>query len=90
MRFTTTFASFEEALRAVPELIAQHLAESKRLHEKGDLVMAGAFLEAQQGLEMMAVLVSDEAARAFIAGDPLNGAGYVTEVQSRHWANMFA
>ena len=44
--FTTTFRSMEEVRAAAPEALARHLAQSKELQAKGDLLMAGAFLVA--------------------------------------------
>jgi uncharacterized protein YciI len=69
----------------------KHLNRSKELHEAGQLVMAGAFLDhAGQPLRTMAILVSKEAADNYIAGDPFVQIGMVSSSEIREWANMFA
>jgi uncharacterized protein YciI len=89
--FTTTFKSFAEAQERAPEDIAAHVARSKRLHEQGVVVMAGAFLDRpDEPLSTMVVCTSREAADDYIQGDPFVRKGQVSAWHMREWGNMFA
>jgi uncharacterized protein len=86
---TTSFRSIDEVRRQAPEALRQHMERSRRLHGKGVLLMAGAFLEPADGpISTMAILVSREAAEDFIKGDPFVKLGKVPEWEIREWANM--
>ncbi|HKO23753.1 MAG TPA: YciI family protein [Chloroflexota bacterium] len=88
---TTTYKSLAEAQEHAPEDIAAHLARSKRLHEQGVVVMAGAFLDRpDEPLSTMVVCTSREAADDYIQGDPFVRKGQVSAWHIREWANMFA
>ena len=89
VQLTLAFASLDEVQAREPRLLAEHLEKSKRLHEDGDLLMAGAFLDPAEQLETMAVLRTVDAARRFVDGDPFVHAGYALNVRTRPWANMF-
>ncbi len=59
----TKYKNFEEAKAKAPEQIAAHIARSKELHQKGTLLMSGAFLNNPgEPLSTMGVLSSREAA----------------------------
>ena len=89
--FRTTFKSLAEAQEQAPQDIAAHVARSRRLHEQGVVVMAGAFLDqTDEPLSTMVVCTSREAADQFIEGDPFVRKGQVSAWQVREWANMFA
>jgi uncharacterized protein YciI len=67
----TKYASFEDAKINAAEDIAAHIKRSHELHEKGTLLMSGAFIEKNdEQLSTMAVLNSREAAEEYIKGDP--------------------
>ena len=87
--FTTTFHSMEEVRAAAPEALARHLAQSKELQAKGDLLMAGAFLENGDGpVTTMGVLRTREAAEAYAKADPFVQNGMVSVWTVRAWANI--
>jgi uncharacterized protein len=87
----TRYASFEEGKTKAPDTIAAHLKRSKELHEKGTLVMSGAFLDKNdEPLSTMGVLTSREAAEEYVKGDPFYLNGMISEWHIREWANMFA
>ena len=89
--FTTTYASFAEAQEQAPEDIAAHVARSREMHERGLVVMAGAFLDRpEEPLSTMAVCASREAAEEYVRGDPFVVKGKVSGWYIREWANMFA
>ncbi len=68
---TLKYASFAEAKTKAPDRIAAHIRRSKELHEKGALLMAGAFLDKpDEPLSTMAVATSREAAEQYPQGDP--------------------
>ena len=91
VQMRTTFASFEDASREAPAEIQAHLARSRELEARGDLLLAGVFLDDDgTGLQTMAVLASREAAEEFARGDPFVLAGMVREWRVREWANMLA
>ncbi len=88
---TTKFASFDDAKTNAPDDIAAHIKRSKELHEKGTLLMSGAFIEKNnEPLSTMGVLTSREAAEEYIQGDPFVIKGMVSNWYIREWANMFA
>ncbi len=87
----TKYKSFEEAKAKAPEQIVAHVARSKELHQKGTLLMSGAFLNNPgEPLSTMAVLSSREAAEDYIHGDPFFINGMISKWYVREWANMFA
>ena len=88
----TKYKSFDEAKSKDPEAINSHIARSKQLHEKGVLLMSGAFLDslAMGPLSTMAVLTSKEAAEEYIKYDPFMLKGMIAQHYIRPWANMFA
>lgn len=86
---TTKFASLDAARQQAPAALTEHLQLSKRLHEQGDLVMAGAFLDRPgEPVSTMAVLRTEDAARAFVEADPFVKLGLVAGWEIRPWANM--
>jgi len=88
---TTKFTSFEDAKTNAPDDIAAHIKRSHELHERGTLLMSGAFIEKTDApLNTMAVLTSREAAEEYIKGDPFVLKGMVSNWYIRDWANMFA
>jgi len=85
------YASFEEARTNASDAIAAHVKRSKKLHENGTLLMAGAFLDdTDEPLSTMAVTSLREAAEEYIRGAPFFLNGMMSEWYTREWANMFA
>lgn len=71
-----------------PEALAEHLERSKQLHALG-IVMAGAFLDRPgESVSTMAVLTTEEAAKAFVLGDAFVRLGLVSKWEIRPWGNM--
>ncbi len=86
----TAFNSWDEVMQNAAEDVAQHIARSKQLHEQGVLLMSGAFLDRPgEPVTTMGVLVSRDAAEAYITGDPFVLKGQVKRWYIREWANMF-
>ena len=86
----TVFSSWAEVQQNAALEVAQHIARSKQLHEEGTLLMSGAFLDRpDEPVATMGVLVSREAAEAYIRGDPFVLKGQVKRWYIREWANMF-
>src|SRR5438128_6328686 len=76
----TKYKSFQEAKAREPETIAAHIARSKKLHEKGSLLMSGAFLDnPEEPLSTMAVFTSRDAAEQYIKDDPFALKGMVAK-----------
>lgn len=85
------YSSFDQAKNEAPNAIAAHIMRSKELHEKGIILMAGAFLDRDaEPLSTMAVLTSREAAEEYVRGDPFFLNGMMSNWYVREWANMFA
>jgi uncharacterized protein len=85
------YSSFDEAMADAPDAIAAHVKRLKELHEKGTLLMAGAFLdENDEPLATMAVTTSREAAEEYVRGDPFFLNGAMSDWYTHEWANMFA
>lgn len=86
---TTEFESLDQVRREAPRALQEHITRSRRLHDEGVLLMAGAFLEPAGGpVSTMAVLVSRAAAEDFIEGDPFVRMGKIAHWEIREWANM--
>ena len=90
VQLTTKYGSLEEAMRTAPEELAAHRARCREFHERGELLMAGAFLDGDGPVSTMAVLTTREAAEEFARGDPFVLVGMVGDWQVREWANLFA
>lgn len=75
--FTTRFRSFADVQREAPQQLAEHVAASKRLHEQGSLLMAGAFLDhPDEPVRTMGVLRSYYDARRYVENDPFYEPGW--------------
>ena len=82
---------FEDEKTNAADDIAANIKRSRELHEKGTLLMSGAFIEKHdEPLSTMAVLTSREDAEEYIKGDPFVIKGMVSNWYIREWANMFA
>jgi len=91
LQVATKFASFTDASRDAADEIAAHIARSKAFHARGELLMAGAFLDVDgEALSTMAILTTREAAEDYANGDPLVLNGMVSEWSVREWANIVA
>jgi uncharacterized protein YciI len=72
-----------------PDALRRHVERTRRLHDDGVVLMAGAFVEPQGGaVSTMAVLTTREAAEEFARGDPFVELGQVTHHEIREWNNM--
>jgi uncharacterized protein YciI len=88
--FTTRFTSLAEVQRETPDLLAEHVQSSKRLHDQGRLLMAGAFVDRpDEPLRTMGVARTYEDAKDYAEHDPFLRAGYVEEWHIRRWSNIF-
>lgn len=88
---TTTFASLDEVRQHAAQDMAAHLARSRELHEAGELLMAGAFLDQpDEPVRTMGVFTTRAAAEDYVNGDPFVRANMVSDWQIREWANMLA
>jgi uncharacterized protein len=93
VEMTVPFGSLAEVQQRAPQALAEHMSRSMQLHEQGEVLMAGAFLqpEPEDGhMRTMAICRSREAAESFVAGDPFVRDGTVLAHRIRPWANMFA
>jgi uncharacterized protein YciI len=93
VEMTLSYTSLAEVQAHAPEALAEHLTRSMELHQLGDVLMAGAFLqpEPEDGtLRTMAICRSQDVAERFVAGDPFVRNGSVLQQRIRPWANMFA
>jgi uncharacterized protein YciI len=87
------FASLADVQAQAPGALAEHLRRASELHQAGDIIMAGAFLqpEPEDGyLRTMAICRDQDAAETFVAGDPFVRDGVVLAHRVRPWGNMFA
>lgn len=91
VQMTTRFSSMQEVMRAAPEQLAAHVARSGEFHDRGELLMAGAFLDnGDDPVSTMGVLVTRAAAEQFAEGDPFVLIGMISEWRIREWSNIFA
>ena len=93
LELTVPFSSFADVQQRAPEALTRHIAQATELHESGDVLMAGAFLQpdpADGYLHTMAICRSMEAAERFLERDPFVRSGQIVDHRIRAWANMFA
>ncbi|MBV6418058.1 MAG: hypothetical protein CMLOHMNK_02838 [Steroidobacteraceae bacterium] len=69
-------------------LRGEHLALAWAAHDRGDLVLAGAFTDAPAGSAMLFKGETPTAAERFAAADPYVKAGLVTRWQVRPWTTV--
>lgn len=62
-----------------------HLKLIREAHERGDLVLAGAFADPVDGAALAFSADSDEAPRRFVENDPYVREGLVTDWRIRQW-----
>ena len=71
------------------EPLAEHVARSRRWHDEGRLVMAGAFLDHPgESIRTMAVVRTRQDAEEFAAGDPFVVAGTARVTAIRPWGDL--
>ena len=63
----------------------EHLAGARAMHERGDLVMVGAYAEPTDGALFVFKTEDPALIEAFVASDPYVKAGLVTEWKIRPW-----
>jgi uncharacterized protein YciI len=89
--FRTRYASLAQVSEEAPDELAAHIARSTQWHQKGRLLMAGAFLDRpEEPVSTMVVLATREDAEEYVAGDPFVVNGMVARSEIRPWANMLA
>lgn len=64
----------------------QHLALVRKLHERGDLLMAGAWANPLDGAALVFRVDSPKAVEDFVAADPYVKHGLVTRWRIREWS----
>lgn len=69
-------------------LRGEHLALAWAAHDRGELVLAGAFTDAPAGSALLFRGESPAAAERFAAADPYVKAGLVTRWQVRPWTTV--
>jgi uncharacterized protein YciI len=67
---------------------AEHLRLAWAAHERGELVLAGAFADPADGSAALFQCDSPEVPQKFAAGDPYVKAGLVTRWQVRKWTTV--
>ena len=93
VEMTVRYTSLPQAMEQAPEALAEHRARARRMHDAGQVIMAGAFLhpDSEGGpLRTMAICSTREVAEDFVAGDPFVIRGEVATHSIREWANMFS
>ncbi len=64
----------------------QHLALVRKLHERGELLMAGAWANPLDGAALVFRVDSPKAVEGFVAADPYVRHGLVTRWRIREWS----
>lgn len=80
--FVPDFAELRKPLRG------RHLALAWEAHDRGELVLAGAFTDAPAGSAMLFKGDSPEAAERFAKNDPYVTGGLVTQWRVRPWTTV--
>ena len=74
----------DDVLERAPAHMEAHSARIREFHERGDILMVGTFGDPQRE-GSMAIFPTQEAAEAFVAGDPFVREGVVRSWQLRTW-----
>ena len=93
VEMTVLFTSMAEVQERAQHTLVEHRERARKLHEQGDVLMAGAFLQPEPldgYMRTMAICRTEQAAEEFVAGDPFILSGQVLAHRIRSWANMFA
>ena len=86
----TKYTSMQEVKETASETLAMHVMRSRDLHQKGKVLMAGAFLDKPgEPISTMVILPTREDAEAFVKDDPFVQKGMVSSWTIREWQNMF-
>ena len=67
----------------------EHLAAARAAHERGEIVMVGAYAEPTDGALFIFKTDDPSAIERFVAADPYVAAGLVTEWKIRPWTVVF-
>jgi uncharacterized protein YciI len=92
--FVTSCKSFDEVKSKHGATIAAHVARSNELHQKGTLLMAGAFLDhpdkdsPDEPVTTMGIFPTRAAAEEYAKEDPFVLNGLVTKWYIREWDNI--
>jgi uncharacterized protein YciI len=84
MKWVMLYESADDVANRAPQHFPAHLERLTEFHERGDLLMVGAF-EDPQSQGSMSVFRSREAAEEFAAGDPFVLNGVVRGYEIRGW-----
>jgi uncharacterized protein len=83
-KYVVFYESADDALEKVPEHFPAHAARGKEFHDRGSLLMFGAFANPlTEG--SMAIFATREGAEEFVAGDPFVLNGVVKSWEIREW-----
>jgi uncharacterized protein YciI len=84
MKYVMTYQSVEDFQPLSEQHFEAHLAFLQGFHERGDLLLMGPLQEPFNG-DALAVFVSEQAAKEFVAGDPFVVHGLVKTWEIRPW-----
>jgi uncharacterized protein YciI len=68
-----------------PAFRAEHLELAGKAHQRGELLLAGAYADPPDGAALVFRAADDSAVRDFVAGDPYVREGLVTRWTIREW-----
>ena len=89
MKYVLLYRTAGDGLAKAPALFPEHAARYQEFHRDGRLLMVGAFGDPQtEG--SMAIFKSQEAAQAFVDGDPFVAHGVVDGWEIRAWNEVLA
>lgn len=88
MHFLLLYEFVPDYLERRKPLRATHLAFAWAAHDRGDLVLAGAFTDEPAGAALLFKGDTPEAAERFARADPYVTAGLVTRWQVRPWTTV--
>ena len=84
MKYVLLYESADDVASKAPAHFPAHSERLREFHERGDLLLVGAF-EDPQAHGSMAIFASREAAEEFVAGDPFVHNGVVRAHEIRGW-----
>ncbi|MFO0802272.1 MAG: YciI-like protein [Gemmataceae bacterium] len=88
MHYLLIYDGAPDYLERRPAFRAEHLALARAAHQRGELVLGGAFADPVDGAVLLFRGDSPAAAEAFAAADPYVNNGLVTRWRVRAWTTV--
>jgi uncharacterized protein YciI len=89
VKYVVLYASADDVVHRAPPHFPAHKERLDAFHDRGDLLLVGAFGDPQEE-GSMAVFRTREAAEEFVAGDPFVLNGVIRSHEIRDWNEILS